>query len=70
MSHLGTTRLGHKLDGEDELAVGVANEVYNGHVLRDLLLLGDEVDGQLVLAQSLFHGHEAKAVDKGTSVCT
>lgn len=70
LRHLGTTRLGRELDRQNVLAGRVADEVDNSHVGRDLLLLGDEVDAEIVLAQSLLDDDEAKVVGNGASVCT
>ena len=70
LSHLRTTRLGGELDGEDVFAVRVADEVNDGHVGGDLLLLGDEKDAETVLTESLLDGRKAELIHGGTSVGT
>jgi hypothetical protein len=50
LRHLGTTRLAGQLNGEDIFALGVTDQVDNGHVGSNLLLLSDEEDAQVVRA--------------------
>jgi hypothetical protein len=56
LCHLGTTRLFGKLNGEDVLATGIADEVNDSHVGSNFLLLGDEINTKTVLTESLFDG--------------
>jgi hypothetical protein len=48
LCHLGTTSLSGQLDGKDVLALGVANQVDDGHVGSNFLLLSDKEDAQVV----------------------
>lgn len=48
LTHLSTTRLRRKLDGQDVLALGVADEIDRSHVDSKHLLLSNEIDWQLV----------------------
>lgn len=68
MRHLRTTRLGGKLDGEHVLALRVADEVDDDHLRRDFLLLGNQVDGKLVLTKGCLDSGQVELVDGGTSV--
>jgi hypothetical protein len=68
LGHLGATRLCRQLEGEDELALGVANEVNDGHVGSNLLLLGNQVNTKVVLAESSLDCGEVELVVERTSV--
>jgi len=69
LSHLRTARLFGQLDGKDVLALWVANQVDNGHVDSHLLLLRDQIDRQLICAESGFHVRQAEVVDDGACIC-
>lgn len=68
LSKLGTTRLAGELNGENILAIGIANQVDDGHVLGHLLFLGDEEDTNVVLAQGLLDGGKIELVHDSTGV--
>jgi hypothetical protein len=68
LRHLRAARLGRELDGQDVLAVRVADEVNDSHVGGDLLLLGDEKDAEAVLTESLLNGRKAELIHGVTSV--
>jgi hypothetical protein len=70
LSHLDTTGLGRELDGQDVLAVRVANQVDDGHVGGDLLLLGNEEDTETILAESLFDGGKTELFPGSAGVGT
>lgn len=66
--HLDTTRLGRGLDGQNELALGVSDKIDNGHVDSNLLLLGDEEDWEVVVAESSLNSLDVELILKGTGV--
>jgi hypothetical protein len=70
LRHLGTTRLRGKLDRENILALGVADEVDDGHVGFNILLLGDQIDTQSILAQSRLDTSQSELLRRSTSIGT
>lgn len=68
MSHLGATRLRRELDGQNKLAVWVADKVDDSHVRGDLLLLGDKKDCEVILAESLLDGGKIELIHGSASV--
>lgn len=68
LSKFGAARLSRQLNRQNEIPVGVTNQVDDRHVLSDLLLLGDEVDTKSVVAQSLFDQRKAELVGGRASV--
>jgi hypothetical protein len=65
---LRTTRLSGQLDRQNEVSLGIANKVDNSHVGGNVLLLGDEIDRQAILAQSSLHIGQAELVIDSTRV--
>jgi hypothetical protein len=70
LCHLCATRLGRQLDRKNVLALSVADEVDNGHVGGDILLLGDEVHTKIIFAQSSLDSGEIEVILESTSVGT
>jgi hypothetical protein len=68
LSHLGATRLRGELNGEDILALRVADKVDNDHLRGDLLLLGDQVDWQFIFTKSCLNSGQVELVDSGPGV--
>lgn len=54
LSHLRTARLVRQLNSEHVIALWISNQVDNGHVHSNLLLLGNQEDGKSIGAQSGF----------------
>jgi hypothetical protein len=69
-SQLGTTGLCRVLEGENPLAFRVADRVDDGHVGSNGLLLSHQVDGRVVLTESLFDGGQVELSGDGTGVCS
>ncbi|PSN71979.1 hypothetical protein BS50DRAFT_240589 [Corynespora cassiicola Philippines] len=67
-SLLSTARLLRILERENELAVGVTKQVDNRHVWGNLLLEGDQVDRQLVLAHGIGNLLQIEDVSERTSI--
>lgn len=68
--HLRAARPCGQLDGEDELARGLADKVDDGHVGGDLLLLGDQIDTEACFTQSLLDCDQAEVVGNGAGIST
>jgi hypothetical protein len=51
-------------------ALGVADEVDDGHVGFNLLLLSDQIDTQSILAQSRFDTSQGELLRRSTSIGT
>lgn len=62
LRHLRTAGLGCKLDGQHELALGVANQVDDGLVGSNLLLESDQVDLDAIRAKSRLDIRQAELV--------
>jgi hypothetical protein len=69
-SQLGTTGLCRVLEGENPLAFRVADRVDDGHVRSNGLLLSHQVDGRVVLTESLLDGGQVELGGDGTGVCS
>lgn len=70
LGHLRATRLRRELDRENVLLFGVTNEINDSHVGSDFLLLGDQVNGEIVSAQSLLNLGQLEVVGESTGVGT
>jgi hypothetical protein len=57
-----------ELDAQDELALGIADEVDRSHVDGELLLLGDEVDRQLVGTKSSLDSLDTEFLVESTGI--
>jgi hypothetical protein len=69
-SQLGTTGLCRVLKGENPLAFRVTDRVDDGHVGSNRLLLSHQVDGGVVLTESLLDGGQVELGGDGTGVCS
>jgi hypothetical protein len=69
-SQPGTTGLCRVLEGENPLALRVADRVDDSHVGSNGLLLSHQVDGGVVLTESLFDGGQVELSGDGTGVCS
>jgi hypothetical protein len=70
LSELGAARLRRQLNGQDKMALRVADQVDNGHVWRNVLLLGDQIHAEAIVSQSLLDGGQAEDVGGSTRVGT
>lgn len=69
LCHLCAARFGRQLDGEDKLAISIANQVDNGHVLRELLnFFGNEEDAQIILTESFLDFGKIENLNGGASI--
>jgi len=70
LCHLRATGLGRQLDRKNVLALSITDEVDNGHVGGDILLLGDDMHTEIIVTQSTLDGGEIEVILESTSVGT
>jgi hypothetical protein len=68
LCHFGAARFGRELNGQNKLAVCVTDEVDDGHVGGDLLLLGDKEDCKIILTESLLDGGKVELFHGSASI--
>lgn len=66
--HLRTTRFSGLLESQNVLAVRFATEVDNGHVLGNILLQRDEIDGEVLITEYVLNLDDLASSVEGTTI--